>query len=91
MLYAFLPEQLWLDVTGGSLIGPVDTSPLVRFSGARSESISGTAYRGKSTWHFSWMLAQGLASCFAILNALRIELDADRDAGKWPVVAGKAS
>ena len=33
-------------------------------------------------WYFSWMLGLGLASSFAILNAMWFELDADRDAGR---------
>ena len=33
-------------------------------------------------WYFSWILGLGLASCFAILNALWFELDADRSAAE---------
>lgn len=35
-------------------------------------------------WYFSWMLGLGLASVFAILNALWFELDADRSAHRKP-------
>jgi cyd operon protein YbgT len=35
-------------------------------------------------WYFSWMLGLGLASCFAILNALWFELDSDRSARERP-------
>ena len=31
-------------------------------------------------WYFSWILGLGLASAFAILNALWFELDAEHDA-----------
>jgi cyd operon protein YbgT len=31
-------------------------------------------------WYFSWILGLGLASSFAILNAMWFELDADRGA-----------
>ncbi len=30
-------------------------------------------------WYFSWILGLGLACCFAILNALWFELQADRE------------
>jgi len=33
-------------------------------------------------WYFSWILGLGLASSFAILNAMWFELDADRHAGE---------
>lgn len=35
-------------------------------------------------WYFSWILGLGLASCFAILNAMWFELDADRNARQQP-------
>lgn len=35
-------------------------------------------------WYFSWILGLGLASAFAILNAMWFELDADRDGGQRP-------
>ena len=35
-------------------------------------------------WYFSWILGLGLASAFAILNALWFELDADRSARQRP-------
>lgn len=35
-------------------------------------------------WYFSWILGLGLASGFAILNALWFELDADRSAAERP-------
>ena len=38
-------------------------------------------------WYFSWILGLGLASSFAILNAMWFELDADRHAGESPVDA----
>jgi len=31
-------------------------------------------------WYFSWILGLGLASAFAILNAMWFEMDADRQA-----------
>jgi cytochrome bd-I ubiquinol oxidase subunit X len=30
-------------------------------------------------WYFSWILGLGLACAFAILNAMWLELDQDRD------------
>ena len=30
-------------------------------------------------WYFAWMLGAGLAAAFAILNAMWLELDADRE------------
>ena len=33
-------------------------------------------------WYFSWILGLGLASSFAILNAMWFELDEDRAAGE---------
>jgi len=35
-------------------------------------------------WYFSWILGLGLASSFAILNAMWFELDADRQARARP-------
>jgi cyd operon protein YbgT len=35
-------------------------------------------------WYFSWMLGLGLASAFAILNAMWFELDSDRQARQRP-------
>jgi cytochrome bd-I ubiquinol oxidase subunit X len=35
-------------------------------------------------WYFSWILGLGLASAFAILNAMWFELDADRQARETP-------
>lgn len=35
-------------------------------------------------WYFSWILGLGLASAFAILNAMWFELDADRKARDRP-------
>lgn len=35
-------------------------------------------------WYFSWILGLGLASTFAILNAMWFELDADRAAKQRP-------
>jgi len=35
-------------------------------------------------WYFSWILGLGLASTFAILNAMWFELDADRQARAQP-------
>ena len=35
-------------------------------------------------WYFSWILGLGLASAFAILNAMWFELDADRQARERP-------
>jgi cyd operon protein YbgT len=35
-------------------------------------------------WYFSWILGLGLASCFAILNAIWFELDADLQARERP-------
>lgn len=35
-------------------------------------------------WYFSWVLGLGLACAFAILNAMWLELDADRRAGPAP-------
>jgi cyd operon protein YbgT len=35
-------------------------------------------------WYFSWILGLGLASAFAILNAMWFELDADRQARDQP-------
>jgi cyd operon protein YbgT len=35
-------------------------------------------------WYFSWILGLGLASSFAILNAMWFELDADRHAAESP-------
>jgi cytochrome bd-I ubiquinol oxidase subunit X len=35
-------------------------------------------------WYFSWILGLGLASSFAILNAMWFELDSDRQAGERP-------
>lgn len=35
-------------------------------------------------WYFSWILGLGLASSFAILNAMWFELDADRGAAVRP-------
>jgi cyd operon protein YbgT len=35
-------------------------------------------------WYFSWILGLGLASTFAILNAMWFELDADRQARERP-------
>jgi cyd operon protein YbgT len=35
-------------------------------------------------WYFSWILGLGLASAFAILNAMWFELDADRQAHEHP-------
>ncbi|HMC60189.1 MAG TPA: cytochrome bd-I oxidase subunit CydX [Candidatus Solibacter sp.] len=35
-------------------------------------------------WYFSWMLGLGLACAFAILNAMWLELDADRQARERP-------
>ena len=35
-------------------------------------------------WYFSWILGLGLASSFAILNAMWFELDADRQARERP-------
>ncbi|WP_416338560.1 cytochrome bd-I oxidase subunit CydX [Legionella steelei] len=32
-------------------------------------------------WYFSWILGTGLACCFAILNAMWLELD-DKDSDK---------
>ncbi|MGD0642831.1 MAG: cytochrome bd-I oxidase subunit CydX [Roseiarcus sp.] len=36
-------------------------------------------------WYFSWILGVSLASTFAVLNAMWLELDADRDATARPV------
>jgi cyd operon protein YbgT len=33
-------------------------------------------------WYFSWILGLGLASSFAILNAMWFEFDADRISGE---------
>jgi cytochrome bd-I ubiquinol oxidase subunit X len=30
-------------------------------------------------WYFAWMLGAGLATAFAILNAMWLEFDADRE------------
>jgi cytochrome bd-I ubiquinol oxidase subunit X len=35
-------------------------------------------------WYFSWILGLGLASSFAILNAMWFELDSDRGAADRP-------
>ncbi len=35
-------------------------------------------------WYFSWVLGLGLACAFAILNAMRFELDADQQASVRP-------
>jgi len=35
-------------------------------------------------WYFSWILGLGLASAFAILNAMWFEMDADRQARVRP-------
>ncbi|MCW8442755.1 cytochrome bd-I oxidase subunit CydX [Fluoribacter gormanii] len=33
-------------------------------------------------WYFSWILGTGLACCFAILNAMWLELDDSKDEHK---------
>jgi cytochrome bd-I ubiquinol oxidase subunit X len=35
-------------------------------------------------WYFAWMLGVGLATAFAILNAMWFELNADREARRKP-------
>jgi len=42
-------------------------------------------------WYFSWILGLGLASAFAILNAMWFELDADRQARERPADARNIS
>lgn len=42
-------------------------------------------------WYFSWILGLGLASAFAILNAMWFELDADRQARDRPADARNIS
>jgi cytochrome bd-I ubiquinol oxidase subunit X len=35
-------------------------------------------------WYFAWILGAGLAASFAILNAMWLELDLDREAPAKP-------
>jgi cyd operon protein YbgT len=42
-------------------------------------------------WYFSWILGLGLASSFAILNAMWFELDADRQARERPAATSNIS
>jgi cyd operon protein YbgT len=42
-------------------------------------------------WYFSWILGLGLASAFAILNAMWFELDADQHAADRPAASTNIS